>query len=77
MDNQGPYVNDKKIADLHLYEEQKLLYLFDFGDEWEFIVDVVKITEGKECIQVCIQQRKGNLQTSMRDNNNSVILISK
>ena len=55
----GPYVNHTKISDLHLYEGQRFLYLFDFGEEWEFIVDVIKITEGKACTQACIRQSKG------------------
>ncbi|MEK4229739.1 IS1096 element passenger TnpR family protein [Solibacillus sp. FSL H8-0538] len=40
-------------------EEQKFLYLFDFGDEWEFSVTVVKITEGREGTHACIRQSKG------------------
>ena len=59
MDDHGPYVNHTKIGDLHLYEGQRFLYLFDFGDEWEFIVDVIKITEGKACTKACIRQSKG------------------
>src|SRR5690606_22862211 len=48
MDSRGPFVHEKKIGELHLYEGQRFLYLFDFGDEWEFYIDVLKITEGKE-----------------------------
>lgn len=59
MDDRGPYVNNTKIGDLRLYEGQRFLYLFDFGDEWEFNVDVIKITEGKACTQACIRQSKG------------------
>ncbi len=31
------------LEDLGLYPEQRLYYLFDFGDRWEFEVDVLKI----------------------------------
>ena len=47
MDHSGPYVNEAKIGDLYLYEGQGFLYLFDFGDEWEFDIQVVKIIEGE------------------------------
>jgi len=58
-DIEGPYVNNIKIGDLHLYEGQKFLYLFDFGTEWEFFITVLTVTEGKEGTQACIRQRKG------------------
>lgn len=48
MDNHGPYVNEVKIGELDLYEGQSFLYLFDFGDEWEFNIHLLKITEGEE-----------------------------
>lgn len=58
-DMQGPYVHEVTIGDLHLYEGQRFLYLFDFGDEWSFSVSVIKITEGKETVEACIRQRTG------------------
>ncbi|MCQ6277246.1 plasmid pRiA4b ORF-3 family protein [Bacillus sp. V3B] len=48
MDNFGPYVNEAEIGDLNLYEGQGFLYLFDFGDEWEFDIQVLKIIEDEE-----------------------------
>lgn len=60
MSDRGPFVSDVEIGELHLYEGQRILYLFDFGDEWEFTVDVIKITEGKECKEPCILQSKGD-----------------
>ncbi len=32
----GPYVDEVKIGELELYEGQRILYLFDYGDSWEF-----------------------------------------
>ncbi|MDC3417434.1 plasmid pRiA4b ORF-3 family protein [Aquibacillus salsiterrae] len=48
MGSEGPYVDEVKIGDMNLYEEQSFLYLFDFGDEWEFDIQVEKIIEGEE-----------------------------
>lgn len=60
LDSNGPFVNDAKIGNLHLYEGQRFLYLFDFGDEWEFNIDIMKITEGIENVSALICDRKGN-----------------
>lgn len=59
MHDEGPFVGDQEIGRLHLYEGQTFLYLFDFGDEWEFTVSVLKITEGKAKTQGVIAQSKG------------------
>ncbi len=58
-DSQGPYVDEVKIGDLNLYEGQSFLYLFDFGDEWEFNVQVKKITEGEEVAKARIKEEYG------------------
>lgn len=60
MDTNGPFVNDAKIGNLHLYEGQRFLYLFDFGDEWKFYIDVMKITEGIEDVSALICDRRGD-----------------
>ncbi|WP_332628566.1 IS1096 element passenger TnpR family protein [Halalkalibacter flavus] len=39
-DYMGPYVTDAKIGRLNLCEGQKFLYLYDFGEEWEFYITV-------------------------------------
>lgn len=48
MDQQGPYVNEVKLGELDLYEGQSISYLFDFGDEWEFHIHLLKISEEEE-----------------------------
>ncbi|WP_335871641.1 plasmid pRiA4b ORF-3 family protein [Bacillus sp. 2205SS5-2] len=58
-DLQGPYVTDVKIGDLQLYDGKGFLYLFDFGDEWEFNVEVLKIAEGVEPDFVSIEEEFG------------------
>jgi hypothetical protein len=47
MDQYGPYVHEVKIGSLNLYEGQRFLYLFDFGDEWEFDIQTMKIIQGE------------------------------
>jgi hypothetical protein len=39
----GPFVQEGKIGDLSLYEGKRFLYLYDFGAEWEFNIDVVRV----------------------------------
>jgi len=41
--NEGPFADEVKIGDLGLVENQKFLYLFDYGDEWKFDVKVESI----------------------------------
>lgn len=40
---EGPYVDEVRIGELELYEGQRILYLFDYGDSWEFNVLLEKI----------------------------------
>lgn len=42
-ESKGITAEETTIADLALYKGQKLLYLFDFGDEWEFDVELLSI----------------------------------
>jgi hypothetical protein len=39
----GPYVDEVNISELELYEGQRILYLFDYGDCWEFNIVLEKI----------------------------------
>jgi len=45
-DEEGPHVNEVKIGELSLYVGQRILYLFDFGDEWHFQVRLEDIHTG-------------------------------
>ena len=48
-DDEGPHVDEVCVGDLGLSIEQKFLYLFDYGDEWKFQVEVEDIRqEGKK-----------------------------
>lgn len=44
-DYEGPYSHEVKIGELQLYKKQKFLYLFDYGDEWRFNVEVFDIED--------------------------------
>ncbi|MFT5875426.1 MAG: hypothetical protein ACI8WT_004419 [Clostridium sp.] len=46
--DEGPFVDEVEIGELELYEKQNFLYLFDYGDQWEFNVEVFNIGETKE-----------------------------
>lgn len=45
QDYEGPHSDEVKIGELQLYKKQKFLYLFDYGDEWRFNVEVFDIEE--------------------------------
>lgn len=42
-DNERPCTNEVKIGELQLYKKQNFLYLFDYGDDWRFNVEVFDI----------------------------------
>jgi hypothetical protein len=44
----GPYADEAIISELGLYVGQKILYLFDYGDSWEFIIQLATIEENEE-----------------------------
>ncbi|MBP2660836.1 MAG: plasmid pRiA4b family protein [Firmicutes bacterium] len=43
--DEGPYADKIKLGNLNLEIKQKFLYLYDFGDEWTFSIQVEKILE--------------------------------
>lgn len=57
MDMEGPYVQDKEIGRLNLYEGKRFLYLFDFGDEWELYITVEKIEEEEEKAAAIVEKK--------------------
>jgi len=40
---EGPYVDEIRIGELELSVGEQFLYLFDFGDEWDFEVRLVEV----------------------------------
>ncbi|WP_209124226.1 hypothetical protein [Alkalihalobacillus sp. BA299] len=55
----GPFVNEAQFGSLQLIEGQRFLYLFDFGDEWKFDIEVIRISEGTDIIEAKIVDQKG------------------
>lgn len=45
MCDDGPFTNEVTIGELELYEGQKILYFFDYGDSWEFEVQLLEINK--------------------------------
>lgn len=46
-DDEGPHVDEVKIGELGLWPGQSFLYLFDYGDEWHFKVELEDIRTGE------------------------------
>lgn len=44
-DDEGPFANEVRIGELDLMKCQKILYLFDYGDEWTFTVELEDISQ--------------------------------
>lgn len=58
--DEAPYSDEAVIGNLDLYKGKKILYLFDYGDSWEFIVQLVAIDENeKETKKPVITEKKG------------------
>lgn len=63
----GPYVNEVTIGDLELYEGQRILYLFDYGDSWEFDIVLEKIdSNGPLPLNPKIVEKKGKAPEQYR-----------
>lgn len=46
-DEEGPFADEVVFGELGLYPGKTFLYLFDYGDEWEFKVEVEEINSNK------------------------------
>ena len=65
--DEGPHVDEISIGELELYEGQQVLYLFDYGDEWEFNVLLEKIDKNKPLpLKPIITDRKGKAPEQYR-----------
>jgi len=59
-DDEGPYVDEVRIGEIGLFVGKRILYLFDFGDCWQFRVEVEEIrTEGPKPRRPRIVEKKG------------------
>jgi hypothetical protein len=60
LDEQGPYVTEAIIGELGLEAGDEILYLFDYGDEWEFKVLLEhKDEDGSRVLKPLITERHG------------------
>lgn len=64
---EGPFASDVKLGELELTPGQRFLYLFDFGDNWEFWVTVLEINpEQPELAAPKIIDKKGKAPKQYR-----------
>ena len=54
-----PFADDAVIGRLDLWLRQRFLYLFDFGDEWRFDVELVEIRDGPHKGRPKVLEAKG------------------
>ncbi|MHC1611576.1 MAG: plasmid pRiA4b ORF-3 family protein [Candidatus Methanospirareceae archaeon] len=59
-EEEGPWVDDVRIGELGLFIGQNILYLFDYGDQWHFRVELEEIRrEGRKPREPKIIEKKG------------------
>lgn len=59
-DDEGPHVDEARIGELGLSVGQRMLYLFDYGDEWRFQVELEEIrTASHKITKPKIVEKKG------------------
>ncbi len=56
---EAPFADELIIGQLNLYAGQKLLYIFDYGDWWEFDIEIVRITDDPHFGDFKILEQKG------------------
>jgi len=68
FDNEGPNTDEVEIGELDLIEKQSFLYIFDFGDEWRFNIEVIEVqNEDIKNFQGEIIESKGELPQQYPD----------
>lgn len=59
--DEPPFTDEAVIGKLELYKGKKILYLFDYGDSWEFLLQLTTIDENeKEIKKPLITEIKGD-----------------
>lgn len=57
--NEGPFSDQVSIGDLGLFPGQLFLYIFDFGDKWQFTIEVLDFNSKPGPPTPVICERKG------------------
>ena len=66
-DEEGPWVDEARIGELELFIGQNILYLFDYGAEWRFRVELEEIkTDYPKPLKPEIIERKGKAPEQYR-----------
>ncbi len=56
----GPVAEETSIMEMGLFKGQKLIYLFDFGDMWEFVVELTGVEKEEPLpLKPIIVEKKG------------------
>jgi hypothetical protein len=63
----GPFAEDVAIGELDLWLHQHFLYLFDFGDEWRFDVELIEIRDEPHKGKPKVLEQKGKSPKQYRD----------
>lgn len=65
--DEPPFAEDAVIGELGLYKGKKILYFFDYGDSWEFQLQLMAIDENeKEIKKPLITEKKGDAPPQYR-----------
>ena len=68
FDDEGPSADEVEIGELDLTYEQSFLYIFDFGDEWRFSIEVLEIkNQVTDKFEAEIIESKGELPQQYPD----------
>ncbi len=51
-----------KLSDYFHKPKQKIIYIYDFGDDWQHIIELVEITDEKVMYPICLGGKGCNLE---------------
>jgi hypothetical protein len=59
--DEGPWASDVRVGDVPLRVGQKMTYLYDFGDNWEFEVTLEQVDRAQAVKKPCVLEMHGAL----------------
>ncbi|MBS4023289.1 MAG: plasmid pRiA4b ORF-3 family protein [Dethiobacter sp.] len=66
MTDESPFVHEVTIGELGLYEGQRIMYLFDYGDSWQFEIQLLKIFKDENPENPKVIEEKGEAPSQYR-----------